>query len=222
MVKGAVIVVAGGDTALSVFLDTISPSIVENNHIFYEAKDVSHPTIKSFTMGFNSFYLNLVGLDHIKGILQDFEHGNLQKKGVLAAWGKHWPALDSKLQDRMDANSFLKSCSFIQRQQLEPQDYWKQLVKNVFLLAPYGQGVQAPKLAEAWLVGTVPIVTTTPCFVDLKKIGLPLIIINQWDDITKINLLEWEEQIQSIDWNSVREKLTNKHFSAMVRAKTKK
>lgn len=218
-IKNAVIVIAGGDTRLSIFLDTIKPSVVNHNRIFYEAKDVDHPTIQSFSMGFNSFYLKDVGWDHIQRIVKNFEHGNCIKTGVLAAWGKHWPALDSKLQDRKNADQFLQSCPFIQRQQLEPLPYWEKLAQSVFLLAPYGQGVQAPKLAEAWLVGTVPIVTKTPCFEDLKKMGFPLIIVNCWNDITETHLQQWEAQIKSIDWDAVRTKLTNKHFLSMVHSK---
>ena len=167
-------------------------------------------------MGYNRFYLQNVGIVQIEETVRRFEQGKYQKSGTLAAWGEHWPALDNKLRDRQDADAFLKNSSFISRQHLSPADYWEKLAQSLFLLAPSGQGIQAPKLAEAWLVGTVPIVTSTPCFEDLRDRGYPLMIINHWSELTAAKLKKWESELHTIDWNPVRSKLTSSYFRSLI------
>ncbi len=216
LIKNATIVIAGADTNLSVFLSRINPDLIRNNRIFYEAKDIPHPEIKSFCMGYNQFYLQKAGISRIEKTIRRYEQGKYQKSGTLAAWGEHWPALDNKLSDRQNAGAFLENSSFISRQHLTPTDYWEKLAQSLFLLAPAGQGVQAPKLAEAWLVGTVPIVTSTPCFEDLRDRGYPLMIINQWDELTAAQLKKWESELHTIDWNSVRAQLTSTYFLSLI------
>jgi len=220
LIKNATIVIAGGDTNLSIFLDHINSDIINNNRILYEAKDVSHPRIKSFCMGFNSFYLKKVGVSQFEQTVRRFEQGKYKKSGILAAWGEHWPQLDNKLSDRKNAATFLKNCPFISRQNIPPADYWEKLAQSLYLLAPAGQGIQAPKLAEAWLVGTVPIVTSNPCFEDLRDRGYPLMIIDHWSDLTTTKIKKWESELHTIDWNSVRSQLSSHYFFSMIKSST--
>lgn len=217
IVKGATIVVAGEDTRLSVFLKTVDPRLIADNRILYEAKDVSHPTIKSFSMGFISFYLRKSGREVVQQAMDDFASGDHDKQSkVLASWGRHWPHLDGTLEDRREADEFLEKCDFLERRSFEPKEYWHELLNSRFLLAPQGQGVQAPKLAEAWLVGTVPIVTDCTCFRDLQEAGYPLIIVKQWTDITRESLQRWEESTRAIEWTLVRDMLTERYFRENV------
>ena len=216
LINQATIVFAGCDTNLSRCLKELEPSIISKNRIFYEAKDIYHPSIKSFCMGFSRFYLEKAGIENIKQVIHQYENGHYTKSGVLAAWGKHWPGLDKKVEDRQKANTFLNNCSFISRQDLSPDVYWDKVARSEFQLCPEGKGIQAPKLAEAWLVGTVPIVTRNACFEDLKEMGYPIIILDKWDELTEDSLELWRNEIRKIDWNNVRQKLTRSHLLSLT------
>ena len=46
-------------------------------------------------------------------------------------------------------------------------------------LAPPGSGIQAPKIAEAWLVRTVPVSVTSYAFRELKSQGFPFLLVDR-------------------------------------------
>ena len=58
--KDSIVVIAGEDTNLSSVLSTVEEILPHCSKIYYEAKDIPHGLIKSFCMGFTSFYLKLV------------------------------------------------------------------------------------------------------------------------------------------------------------------
>ncbi|MFC5050696.1 hypothetical protein ACFPK9_08725 [Rubritalea spongiae] len=214
--RDCTIIVAGEDTNLSVFLEVIDPVIIQNNTIYYEAKDVYHDTIKSFSMGLISYYVHRVGEKFIESQLGRLSDSSLKKQGVLAAWGGIWKHLDEELDDRKSAVEFVNKASWISRELLNPQEYWKRLVDVKYLIAPAGQGVQAPKLAEAWLANTVPIVTRNPCFEDLAEAGFPLVLLDNWGDCTERTLIEYESSRNAIDWKRVEYCITGESFLSKV------
>lgn len=211
------IVFAGEDTLLSTFFDNIRQIKHLFSAIFYEAKDIDSDVVKSFSMGFNAFYLR--DSDH-ENIYKAIEYSNHVPKSslVLAAWGEYWKHLDHTVEDRIRLDGFLKNHEFLKREHIPYDQYWQQLAKHMFLLAPAGQGVQAPKLAEAWMVKTVPIVTRNPTFNDLFELGYPLIILDEWAEVTADNLQFWSECCESIDWEQVRYQLTNSYLDELLRS----
>ena len=55
------------------------------------------------------------------------------------------------------------------------------LSQNInFVSGPTGNGIQAPKIFEALLVKTIPIVENELAFYQLKELGLPIIIVDNW------------------------------------------
>lgn len=209
------VVFAGEDTLLSTFIDSINQMADRFSNIYYEAKDIDSDVIKSFSMGFISFYLR----DSIyENIYRAIEHSNQVPKSslVLAAWGEHWRHLDEVIEDRKLLGRFLDDSDFLEREFIPIDQYWQQLATYRFILAPRGQGVQAPKLAEAWMVKTIPIATRNPAFSDLKKMGYPLILLDDWAEVTSNNLESWSEYYETIDWDRVRYKLTNSYLDELL------
>ena len=66
------------------------------------------------------------------------------------------------------------------------------------------------------MVKTVPIVTRSPCFNDLKNMGYPMILIDDWEEVTINNLGIWSEYYKTIDWKRVRYKLTNSYLEELL------
>jgi hypothetical protein len=137
---------------------------------------------------------------------------------ALAAWGERWGHLDQIIDDRISLDKFLDGNDLIKRESVPFDQYWQHLAKHKFLLAPRGQGIQAPKLAEAWMVKTIPIVIKNPCFIDLKELGYPLILLDDWIEVTASSLDAWSGYYENIDWNQVRYKLTNNYLSQLLQS----
>jgi hypothetical protein len=209
------VVFAGEDTLLSTFIDSIDQIADRFSNIFYEAKDIDSDVVKSFSMGFTSFYLR----DSVyENIYRAIEYSDQVPKSslVLAAWGERWRFLDNTITDRKKLDRFLENSDITERKFIPFAKYWQELAKYKFLLAPRGQGVQAPRLAEAWMVKTLPVVTVNPTFIDLKDLGYPLILLDDWTEVTAENLDVWSGYYETIDWKQVRYKLTNSYLNELL------
>jgi len=209
------LVVGGCDIHLSVLRELLDPNLHRFKKIFYEAKDVEHDNIVSFPMGFVSHYLQGCGYENIRAAV---ELSNKVEKSqlLLAAWGKRWPHLDKTIEDRASAMSFLANHPLFERRMIEPQQYWLELAKHQFLLAPRGNGIQAPKLAESWMVKTVPVVIQNPCFADLSAMGFPLVMVDNWEEVTPQLLNGWLRSYGPIDWTQVKYQLTNDFLETLI------
>ncbi len=209
------VVFAGEDTLLSTFISRILKVADQFSNIFYEAKDIESDVVKSFSMGFTSFYLRDSIYDNI---YKAIEYSDTVSKSslVLAAWGQRWKHLDNKIDERASLDKFLANHDLLKREFVPFDQYWQQLAKYKFLLAPRGNGIQAPKLAEAWMVKTLPIAIGNPCLVDLIKLGYPLILIDEWADVSASRLDDWSEYYETIDWQKVRFKLTNSFLKKLL------
>jgi len=217
LLKNVTLIIAGQDTLLSVVLSQVELLIPHCKKIFFEAKDIDHQIVHAFGMGFNSFYLKRVGNEVIIiDLLGRVRTNCLEKKGVLVAWGAIWKYLDEILLDRQRAARFVEKSNWLVREELKPDEYFQRLAASKFLLAPAGQGIQAPKLAEAWLMRTVPIVVRNPCFEDLDRLGFPFVLLNNWEELTPRLLQDYENRRNSIKWNEVEEMLTLKHFKEEI------
>ena len=199
--RGEVLVVAGDDTKLSknhTFIDDLKARF---RRILYEAKDVDDPNVETVPMGFHIAYLlRCGGYDHIDAQIStsDDKKHNL----VCAAWGSKWADLDKTIDSRKSLDVFLKKSSWISREYWDPLIYFVNLSRCHFMLCPTGNGIQAPKLFEAMLCRTRPVVQRTPAFVDLVGQGFPLLIVDKWEDVTQ-ELLHRELRDKTIEWSQV-------------------
>mmetsp|Transcript_122754 Transcript_122754/g.333388 ORF Transcript_122754/g.333388 Transcript_122754/m.333388 type:complete len:728 (+) Transcript_122754:3-2186(+) len=174
--------------------------------IWWQAYDVRKPGFKVAPDGLNGMYLMPVWDVAQEAInaasLED------KTKGVLAAWGKFHPNLDANIPARRKLHEWVGTkgsiAAGVEHASFEPREYWSELAKYRFTLSPRGGGIQSPKNDEALLVLTIPISTregsargfkTEPAFDDLKKLGWPMVVLDQWSEITKPKLDEWWDEL---------------------------
>jgi len=219
LLEDVVLVIAGEDTNLSNIehlVKTIQPYCKK---VLYEAKDVEMNGVSSFSMGFTSYYLKRPQKGLINELRNKVAQPSWRKEGILAAWGEIWKHLDDLLEDRKNLIRFVENCDWISRESLKANRYWERLAESEFLIAPAGNGIQAPKLAEAWLMHTVPIVTSNPCFRDLHSAGYPLLILNTWEDLTPSALKEYQTNyLPQIHWEKIEHMLTLNYFEDLIKS----
>eukprot|EP00415_Alexandrium_ostenfeldii_P002257 UN2257 len=152
------------------------------------------PGVGTFPIGLNDLYVEMNGPQNIMKAVRE---ASLQKKDkhVLAAWGKIWGVLDAKLTSRMAAQNFTDSSCFVNRTMVDITDYWEALSEHRFLLAPSGSGVQSPKVAEALMVLTIPIVDWSPAWEDMVNDGWPMVLVDDWNEITPAKLVQWYAEL---------------------------
>lgn len=153
--------------------------------IYYEAKDTALPGVEVMPIGFTEHYTR-ANADRVLALALNLQRSpapGSETPTVLAAWGAWWPGLDGLIPDRMRAREFSASSPLVTVQQLTSDDYFSALTHFDYMLCPLGNGVQSPKLVEALLMGCIPIATRHPTFVELQRRGMPLLLVDEWDDI---------------------------------------
>jgi len=174
--------------------------------IWWQAYDQRQPGFKTAPDGLNGMYLLPVWDVAEKAINSATLEG--KTKGVLAAWGKFHPNLDAMVPARTKLHAWVGTpgsiAAGVEHASFEPRDYWTELAKYRFTISPRGGGIQSPKNDEALLVLTIPISTregstrgfkTEPAFDDLKKLGWPMVVLDEWSEITKPKLDEWWDEL---------------------------
>jgi hypothetical protein len=81
---------------------------------------------------------------------------------------------------------------------------WKNQSKYAFVLSPHGNGLDCHRTWEALILGCIPIVRTSP--IDSLYEDLPVLIVNEWTDVTEALLKTTVEQFKNQSFSY--EKLT--------------
>lgn len=90
---------------------------------------------------------------------------------------------------------------------------WKNITQFAFVLSPFGVGMDCHRTWEALCLGAIPIVKTNT-FQSMFD-GLPVLIVNDWHEITRSLLDETIQLFKSKDFKY--EKLTLKHWTNMIK-----
>lgn len=93
-----------------------------------------------------------------------------------------------------------------------PQKYLLEMSRYKFVLSPQGNGLDCHRTWEALLMGAIPVMKTST--LDSLYEGLPVIIVQDWDDITEEFLERKYQEIQTTTYN--REKLFMNYWVDLI------
>eukprot|EP00747_Dinoflagellata_sp_TGD_P221307 gnl/TRDRNA2_/TRDRNA2_93160_c0_seq1.p1 gnl/TRDRNA2_/TRDRNA2_93160_c0~~gnl/TRDRNA2_/TRDRNA2_93160_c0_seq1.p1 ORF type:complete len:383 (+),score=63.75 gnl/TRDRNA2_/TRDRNA2_93160_c0_seq1:100-1248(+) len=148
---------------------------------------------------------------------------------VLAAWGKAWPKIEeeglhkeeAEKHSRQQARAWVQTAAAqqagVELRDIEMENWWGELSQYRFLIAPTGLSIQTPKIVEALLVLTVPIVQrhNFPTFDSMVRLGFPMVVLNAWEEITPTKLDEWWAELAP-RLESFRKCLTAEGYWALI------
>merc|ERR1719464_2489312 len=99
----------------------------------------------------------------------------------------------SRLQASKWAQSAAAAEAGVVVEQIHPYEWYLHLSRFRFMVSPMGDEIQSPKVVEAMLVLTVPIVQRGPYTVndDLARMGFPLVVVDEWWEVTAERLRDW-------------------------------
>lgn len=151
--------------------------------------------IETLPQGLNLNYLR----GRERALLDAAKAANLSaKRGILGAWDvrTHKTTDPRFARDRTDIDTWVNtSGSFVDRRSIDPMEYFAELSKYRFLVAPEGVGIQSSKFLEALVVQTIPITIRFKSFQDLRDYGYPMVVVDSWDEITPESLDRWWAQL---------------------------
>lgn len=160
--------------------------------ISYEAKDIPFPGISVLPTGLMEHY-SRGNADHVLALVRSLERTERAPGdglSVLAAWGAWWPGLDDLIPDRRRAREFASASPIVTAEQFPSSEWFEALTRFDFMLCPLGNGIQAPKMVEAIMMGCIPIATSHPTFVELEQRGMPMLLLGDWEELTEELLSE--------------------------------
>jgi hypothetical protein len=68
-------------------------------------------------------------------------------------------------------------------------EMWKKKGKYAFSISPHGNGLDCHRTWEDLILGCIVIVKSSP--LDVLYEGLPVVIVNDWSEVTKENMASW-------------------------------
>jgi len=174
--------------------------------IFWQAYNVPLDGFRVAPDGLNARYMRPVwGVAQAAIDAAGISAASKPNLGALAAWGFRNTFLDDRVPARRKLREWVQTdaarAAGIDHRCLEQADYWRELATYRFLVSPRGGGIQSPKNDEALLVYTVPITTregfpgdhtvTEPTFPDLRRLGWPIVVLDEWSEITAERMDQW-------------------------------
>ena len=117
--------------------------------------------------------------------------------------------------ERKKVKSLFNHQSYCKRGQRQPfHDYMKEMAQCKFTLSPKGIAIDCYRTWESLLVGSIPIVRT--CQLDPIYEGLPVLIVQNWEDINEQFLNEKYKEIMSKKYDP--SKLYMEYWIAQIKA----
>jgi hypothetical protein len=115
-------------------------------------------------------------------------------------------------EDRLEIfQKILKSNVVEFSKKLDRSALWKKKCEYAFSISPWGNGLDCHRTWEDLALGCIVIVKTSS--LDPLYSGLPVVIVNDWDEIDDENLEKWFHLFQDASENlSYREKITNTYW----------
>lgn len=97
--------------------------------------------------------------------------------------------------DRIDAiNKIPKSSVFYEPNKVVRMDTWKTQSEYAFVISPHGNGLDCHRTWEAIALGAIPILKTSA--LDMMFEGLPVWIVQDWNQVTESGMLEKIKEFQ--------------------------
>ncbi|CAK0816325.1 unnamed protein product [Prorocentrum cordatum] len=161
--------------------------------LFFQAKDIPWEGVTTAPVGLNEYYFRKTWDVAEKAIAA--ASVDAKPYAALGAWGymRKLGGIKSRqlLQGWVETEA--AKAAGVQHRMIEPREYFSELAKYKFLLAPGGGGILSPKTDEALLVLTVPIVIRDgyAAYDDWPKLGWPIVILDAWEEVTAENLDTW-------------------------------
>jgi hypothetical protein len=87
------------------------------------------------------------------------------------------------------------------------------LSRHKFCISPDGNGIDCHRTWESLWLKVVPICTYSPHIEHFKNLGLPIIIINDWNELDLDNL---EKEYDKINWDEIQHLLQFEYYSNLI------
>jgi hypothetical protein len=128
------------------------------------------------------------------------------------------PEALKRFRARREALEKTRDLPFVdhERRQIPRNEVWRKHRDYAFEMSPHGNGLDCHRTWEALLLKCVPIVKTSP--LDSMYDGLPVVIVDDWSEITEENLSAWQARYAEAFDGPIPEKLYSRYWIERFRS----
>jgi len=141
---------------------------------------------------------------------------------ALASWNdraNHDPSWSGEHNNRAEVRDILTNNAgkgvVFPTERLSQEDFWKRHNNCAFEISPWGNGLDTHRTWEALWLQTVPIVQAG--HLEFVYEGLPIVVVQDWHEVTSENLQAWFEKYKDTDWNVVKQLISVTHFVDQIK-----
>lgn len=186
--------------------------------------DINHPKVKHLPLGLNYYSFYVCPFCPVERHMQELgtrEHPLEQERKLKEIISILPPLKDRPLRayttashrntsnirkdkfkySRKNMVEELKNKNYIDFQEglILREESWKKHGEYSFILSPIGIGLDCHRTWEALLLGCIPILQSSP--LDPLFNDLPVVIVDNWNEVNEENMAKWKEYILSRNWN---------------------
>ena len=112
-----------------------------------------------------------------------------------------------------------KEFTFTPKNRLEGEEYWTEKSKYAFALSPIGHGMDCYRTYESIIAGQIVITQSSPLNKMYKELGLPVIIVDDYKEVTAEKLKEWLEMYPDVMTNdNYRNKIKRQYWEDRIKS----
>ena len=130
---------------------------------------------------------------------------------------RHTRAVAGETRDAVAAHLRDNPCVEFLREKIPRLQLWSEKTRYAFVVSPHGNGLDCHRTWESLVLGNIVIVRRSP--LDALYQGLPVVIVDRWEEITAANLRRWHAQYAlACAAPEVQQRLTNQYWIDRIRA----
>jgi hypothetical protein len=160
--------------------------INEDKILHWFSKNVvfKHKKITPIPIGLTNYYYNFMGRGKISYILKTIREINISNKKNKISFGFFLYSNKEREKLAIDLQKNELAEVIDEKDQLE---YFKKMAKYNFTVSPEGNGIDCHRTWEALYFKTIPIVKRSLVTEYFKNLGLPILIVDTWDELDNFN-----------------------------------
>jgi hypothetical protein len=129
----------------------------------------------------------------------------------------HARAVSGETRDSVEASLRKNPCVEFLPHKIPRLELWREKTRYAFVVSPHGNGLDCHRTWESLVLGNIVIVKRSP--LDALYRGLPVAIVDRWEEITQANLQRWHARYAGAFIEpEVQQRLTNRFWIERIRA----
>lgn len=134
---------------------------------------------------------------------------SMKRKFLRGIYSESRSTIHQRLKDN-------KLIDFSSRKFLSIETLYRHKIKYAFTISPHGMGLDCHRTWEDLILGCIVVVKTSS--LDPLYQGLPVVIVDDWDEINEENTRKWLHMFDHLNQTDVRHRLTNDYWWAQIEA----